>query len=149
MTSLRTDDRQWTIYDPHTIDMVFKALNAASLVMFGAWLERRAASLPASLASNIGTIGSVLGNIGESRQRINAGLAPNDVPDELVHSTRNWDTFVRWLHDPSAVPLSIVESAVDELAAAMAYLNERTNDTGTHHPSWNAQLVSDQCKCGR
>ena len=149
--ALRTDDRQWTIYDPNTVDMVFKALEASALVMFGGWLQQRAASLPASLASNIGTIGTVMSNIGEARQQIQAGLASNEVLDELVEAQRGWDLFVRWLHNPTSVPIDQVEGIVDQVAAAMQYMDTRTRDTGTDHPRWNSRLVSGQlCEsCGR
>lgn len=148
---LRTDDRQWLIYDPHTVDMVFKALEASALITFGAWLQQRAAALPASLASNIGTIGVVMSNIGEARQQIQAGLAPNEVSDELVEAQRGWDLFVRWLQDSASVPIGQVEGVVDQIAAAMQYMDSRTHDTGTNHPRWNSRLVSGQpCKeCGR
>jgi len=149
--ALRTDDRQWVIYNPDAIDMVFQAMQAAALVQFGAWLERRARSLPSQLQDNIGTIGKIVSDIGEARQLINAGLALNDVPDELVMAQRGWDRFNVWLRDPSLVPVSEVEDIVDQFAAAMAYLNERTHDTGTNHPRWNSRLVSGQpCgECGR
>ena len=149
--SLRTDDRQWTIYDPHTIDMVFQAMQAAALVQFGAWLEQKAGSLPTVLKDNIGTIGTVLSEIGELRQQVNAGLRRNDVPDELVAAQRGWNRFAVWLRDPSAVPMNEVVDVIDQIAAAMAYLNERAHDTGTFHPGWPAKLVTGlPCEtCGR
>ncbi len=149
--ALRTDDRQWIIYQPDTVDMVFQALQAAALVQFGAWMERRARSLPSQLRSNIGTIGVIVSKIGDKRQQINAGLCPNDVPDGLVEAQRGWDRFNRWLRDPSAVPMVEVADVVDQIAAAMVYLDERATDTGTFHPGWPARIVSGQpCEeCGR
>lgn len=149
--ALRTDDRQWTIYDPHTVEQIFKALEASALVMFGAWLQHRAGTLPAALHTNVGVIGSALHDMGEARQQIQAGLAPNDVPDELVHAQRGLDLFMRWLKDPSSVPIEKVEGVMDEMAGAMQYMNKRTHDTGTNHPRWNSRLVSgESCKeCGR
>ncbi len=149
--ALRTDDRQWIIYHPDTVDMVFQAMQAAALVQFGAWLERRARSLPSQLRGNIGTIGKIVSDIGDARQQINAGLAPNDVPDSLVEAQRGWDRFNVWLRDPKSVPISEVADVADQVAAALAYLNERTRDTGTNHPRWNSRLVSGQpCgECGR
>lgn len=149
--ALRTDDRQFMVYDPSTVSFVFEALNAAALVMFGAWLERRAKSAPSAISDNMGNIGSVISNIGEARQQINAGLAPNDVPDALAKSQRMWDVVARWNADPSSVPVETVEKVLDEFAGAMAYLNERTHDTGTNHPRWNSRIVSGQpCgSCGR
>jgi len=149
--ALRTDGRQWIIYKPDAVDMVFQAMQAAALVQFGAWLERRAKSLPSQLQDNIGIIGKIVSDIGEARQLINAGLAPNDVPDELVMAQRGWDRFNVWLRDPASVPMNEVADVVDQIAAALVYLNERTHDTGTNHPRWNSRLVSGQpCEeCGR
>jgi len=149
--ALRTDDRQWLIYDPHTVDMVFKACEASALVMFGAWLERRAATLPAEIASNVGKIGVVLSKIGEARQQIQAGLAPNDVPDELVEAQRGLNEFMLFLDNSSSADWERLVSSLDEIAAAMTYLDERTTSTGTNHPRWNSRLVSGQScdKCGR
>jgi hypothetical protein len=149
--SLRTDDRQWLIYDPNTVSLVFKALEASSLVMFGGWLQRRAGSLPEALSGNVGTTGAILSKMGGARQEIHAGLAPNDVPDALVEVQRGLDLFIRWLNDPSSVPFDVVVDIMDQIAAAMAYMDQRTYDTGTNHPRWNSRLVSgDPCgECGR
>jgi hypothetical protein len=119
--------------------------------MFGAWLQHRAGKLPSELRDNIGVIGSALSNMGEARQQIQAGLAPNDVPDELVNAQRGLDLFMCWLQDPTSVPVEKVEEVMDEMAGAMAYMNERTHDTGTNHPRWNSRLISGQpCEsCGR
>lgn len=151
LMALRTDEKQWIIYQPDTVGLVFQAMQAASLVQFGAWLERRAKSLPHQLRDNIGTIGKIMSDIGDARQQINAGLAPNDVPDGLVEAQRGWNRFVLWLRDPKVVPIDEVEDVVDQIAAAMVYLNQRTHETGTNHPRWNSRLVSGQpCKeCGR
>ncbi|KKK71706.1 hypothetical protein LCGC14_2911250 [marine sediment metagenome] len=148
---MRTDDRQFLIYDPHTVDMVFKALEASAVYMYGAWLQRRASSLPSALGDNVGTVGAILSKIGDARQQIQAGLAPNDVPDELVHAQRGWDLFVRWLHDPTSVPFNEVVDAVDQVAGAMVYVDQQTQDTGTNHPWYFSLLVAGQsCKeCGR
>ncbi len=148
---LRTDDRQWLIYQPDTIDLVVQALQAAALVQFGAWLERRARSLPSQLRGNIGTIGAIVSEIGELRQQVNAGLRKNDVPDGLVEAQRGWDRFNHWLKDPTSVPVEEVTDVVDQVAAALAYLNERAHDTGTFHPGWPAKIVTGiPCEmCGR
>ena len=149
--ALRTDDRQWIIYDPHTVDMVFKAVEASALVMFGAWLERRAATLPAEIASNVGKIGVVLSKIGFARQQIQAGLAPNVVPDELIEAQRGLNEFMLYLDNGSSADWGRLVSSLDQIAAAMSYLDERTTGTGTNHPRWNSRLVSGEpCdKCGR
>ncbi len=149
--ALRTDDRQFIIYDPNVVSSTFDALQGPALYMFGVWLQRKAAAAPSSISDNLGIVGSTLVNIGETRQRINAGLSKTDVPDELAHAQRMWDVVSRWLQDPSSVPHDEVASILDEFAGAMAYLNERTFETGTHHPRWNARLVSGQpCPtCGR
>ncbi len=148
---LRTDDRQWLIYQPDTVDMVFQAMQAAALVTFGAWLERRARSLPHQLRGNIGTIGAIVSEIGELRQQVNAGLRKNDVPDGLVEAQRGWDRFNLWLRDPASVPVEEVADIVDQVAAALTYLNERAHDTGTFHPGWSAKIVTGiPCEmCGR
>ncbi len=149
--ALRTDDRQWLIYQPDTVDLVFQAMQAAALVQFGAWLQRRARSLPSQLRGNIGTIGTAMFRIGEARQEINAGLAPNDVPDGLVEAQRGWDRFNRWLRDPTSVPIGEVADVADQVAAALAYLIERLEDQGTNHPGWSNRIaLSQPCKeCGR
>ena len=56
---MRTDDRQWLIYDPNTVDMVFKACEASALAMFGDWMQQRAATLPSVIASTVGRSGVV------------------------------------------------------------------------------------------
>jgi hypothetical protein len=148
---LRSDDRQWTIYDPHTVEQVFKALEASALVMFGGWLQLKAGKMPSTLRTNVGVVGSALSDMGEARQQIQAGLAPNVVTDELVNAQRGLDVFMQWIQDPSSVPMEEVSAVMDEIAGAMAYMNERTHDTGTNHPRWNSRLVSGQpCgSCGR
>ena len=149
--ALRADDRQWLIYEPHTVDMVFKALEASALVLFGAWMQRRAATLPAEIASNVGKIGVVLSKIGEARQQIQAGLSPNEVPDELVEAQRGLNEFMLYLDNGVSADWGRLVSSLDEIAAAMTYLDERTSGTGTNHPRWNSRLVSGQScdKCGR
>jgi len=149
--ALRTDDRQWIIYDPHTVDMVFKALEASALFMYGNWLQEMSKKMPAALAENIGQVGIVLAKMGEARQQIQAGLAPNEVPDELVEAQRGLDLFHRWLKNPNSVPFDKVADIIEQVAGAMTYMDERTSDTGTNHPRWNSRLVSGQpCKeCGR
>ena len=149
--ALRTDDRQWLIYDPHTVDMVFKALEASALVMFGAWMQRRAGTLPAEIASNVGRIGVVLSKIGAKRQQIQAGLTANDVPDELIEAQLGLNEFMLFLDNSSSADWERLVASLDEIAAAMTYLDERTSDTGTNHPRWNSRLVSgESCEsCGR
>lgn len=148
---LRTDTRQFTIYDPDTVAAVYDALNAASLVMFGAWLQRFASRHYGELRDNLGIIGTTLLNIGEARQQIQAGLAPNDMPDVLVHAQRTWDIIARYNDNPESISGEDLLTAVSELAGAMQYLNERTMETGTNHPRWNSRIVSGTpCqKCGR
>lgn len=149
--ALRSDDKQWLIYDPHTVEQTFKALEASALVMFGGWLQLRAQTLPVALGGNVGSLGASLGKMGHARQQIQAGLAPNDVSDELVEAQRGLDLFVRWLRDPSSVPYEKVVDVMDQITAAIAYLSERTSETGTNHPRWNSRLVSgESCEsCGR
>ena len=148
---LRDDLRQFTIYDPEVVTAVFDALDAASLVMFGAWLQRLAGRAPSTMRDNLGTIGTVISSVGEARQQINAGLAPNDVSDRLVAAQRSWDVVSRWLQDPSSVSQDRLNDVLDQFAGALSYLNERTHDTGTNHPRWNSRIVSGEpCEsCGR
>ncbi|RKZ96524.1 MAG: hypothetical protein DRQ40_00820 [Gammaproteobacteria bacterium] len=148
---LREDIRQYAIYKPDVVVAMFEALQAAMLVSGGARLERRAAQVPSTIRDDLGVIGSMMSEAGFARQQINAGLAPNDVPDELAKAQRMWDVFVRWEKDPSSVDFEVVKMVLNEFAGAMAYLNERTHETGTFHPRWNAGLVSGQpCEsCGR
>ncbi len=148
---LRTDDRQWTIYDPDTVLAALAAFDAAALVMYGTWLQKKAQQLPRSLADNVGTCGTILRKIGVARQQINAGLAPNDVPDQVVHSQRLLNGLAMWLENPGSIPQETVVSAMDELAAALAYLDNRTAETGTNHPRWNSLAVAGTvCEsCGR
>ncbi len=149
--ALRTDDRQWLIYDPNTVDFAFRVLTSAALVSFGAALQARARRMPSAIKDNLGIIGSSLWKFGDAGQDINAGLAPNKVHDTLVGAARSWDKFNRWLEDPSSVPFDEVVDVVDQMAAAMAHMDETTQRTGTNHPRWNSRLVSGQpCEsCGR
>ncbi len=148
---LRQDERQWLIYDPNTVELVFKALEASALVMYGEWLQMRAKGSGSLIGESMARIGTVLSKMGDARQQIQAGLAPNDVPDELVEAQRGLDLLNRWLQNPNSVSASKVAEVVDQIAAAMTYMDERTKDTGTNHPRWNSRLVSGQpCKsCGR
>ena len=43
---LRDDLRQFTIYDPEVVTAVSESIIAASLVMFGAWLQKVATRAP-------------------------------------------------------------------------------------------------------
>jgi hypothetical protein len=136
------------IYDPAVVTAVFQAMDAAALVMFGAWLQRPSPNVPKALQEHLGNIGAILHRIGEARQQINAGLATNDVPDELVWAQKAWNKIAMWREDPYSVPLSLVIDAADELSAALTYLDQRTMETGTDHPRWNALLVAGQhCDC--
>lgn len=149
--ALRTDDRQWMIYDPESVAAAFEAMNAAALVMFGAWLQRLSSNTPKELEEHLGNIGSILYKIGEARQQINAGLASNDVPDELVRAQKAWDIIARWRDNHGGLPIEAVIAAADELSAALTYLDQRTMETGTDHPRWNSRIVSGiPCReCGR
>jgi len=148
---LRKDTKQFMIYQPDRVAAAFEALTAASYVQFGAWLQKEAARLPSALRDSVGNIGAIWSQIGEARQQINAGLAPNDVPDPLVYAQKNWDLFARWREDPNTVPYDQVVEAMEELQGAMVYLHERTKETGTNHPRWNAGLLTGTpCpSCGR
>lgn len=148
---LRTDERQFLIYDPNTVDHVFKAVEAAAVFMFGAWLQRKAALYPTQISDNMGTIGTILSKAGKKRMEIQAGLAANDVPDELVRAQRMWNIVQQWNRQPGSVPESEVVEVLDQFAGALAYLDQRNQSTGTNHPKWNSGLVSGQiCEsCGR
>ena len=152
--ALRTDERSWMIYDPHTVEMVFEAASASALVGYGLYLQSPAVLQRLRnerVRRSVTEIGSVLVNIGEARQEINAGLAPNDVPDGLVEAQRGLDLFNRELQHPGSVPNEALEGVMDQIAAALVYLDQRTRDNGTNHPRWNSLLVAGaSCdKCGR
>jgi hypothetical protein len=148
---LREDETQFLIYQPDRVAAAFEAMNAASLVMFGAYLQRIAPQYPAAISDNLGHIGVVLSEIGFARTQINAGTAPNDIPDVLVRAQRLWDDFVKWQHDPHSQSVEAAAAAVEQLDGALSYLHERTMETGTNHPRWNSRIVSGQpCEaCGR
>lgn len=148
---LRTDDRQWTIYDPETVTAVFRAFEANALVMYGAWLQKMAARLPKSVGDNTGTAGKIVEKIGGARKQIQAGLAPNDVTDQMAHAQRLLNALDMWLDNPGSVPQEIVADAMDELAAALAYLDNRAMEHGTNHPRYTSKLISGEiCEsCGR
>lgn len=147
---LRTDPGQFMIYDPDTVADVFKTMDAAALVMMGAWMQRTATAEVRSIGDPLNNMGGILGRIGDARQQINAGLAPNDVPDSLVHAQRSWNLYAQWRADPGSVPQERVVNALDSLSGALTYLDQRTHETGTDHPRWNSQLVSGACRhCGR
>ncbi len=147
---LREDDTQWMIYRPETVAAAFEALNAAALVMFGVWLQKQAQREPGDIAEALKVIGPIMEKIGTARQQINGGLAPNDVPDDMVHAQGQWNKYALW-RDTHSLPVEFVGDALDELAAAMAYLDQRTMETGTNHPRWNSNLLTGTpCpECGR
>ncbi len=149
--ALRTDDRSWMIHDPESVAAVFEAMNAAALVMFGAWLQRPSPNVPTRMQEHLGNIGSIMHKIGGARQQINAGLAPNDVPDLLIRAQAAWNVIALWRENPANMPIETVEKAADQLSAALTYLDQRTMETGTDHPRWNSRIVSGQpCgECGR
>ncbi len=151
LDKLRTDSRQFMIYDPETVLLVFEALDAASIVMMGAWMRKAASTEPPSISDPLNNIGSILSRIGDSRQQINAGLTAQDVPDQLVHAQRLWNLYAKWRDNSGSVPQENLVAALDELSGAMTYLDQRTHETGTDHPRWNARAVSGQpcTKCGR
>jgi len=139
------------IYDPETVAAVFEAMSAASLVMFCTWLQKPSPNVPVKMREHLGNIGSILHKIGEARQQINAGLAPNDVPYQLVMAQSAWNVIALWREDPASIPIETVERAADDISAALTYLDQRTMETGTDHPRWNSRIVSGQpCgECGR
>lgn len=148
---LRTDDRQWTIYDPASVTGAFRAFEANALVYYGVWLQKQAPTLPKSIGDNVGIAGKIIEKIGFARKQIQAGLAPNDVPDETVHSQRLLNALDMWITQPTSVPQETVASAMDELAAALAYLDNRAMEHGTNHPRYGSKLISNEiCEtCGR
>lgn len=148
---LRDDLSQFTIYDPDVVSDAFEAMDAAALVMMGAWMGKAAVTEPRSIADPLNNIGAILNRIGEARQLINAGLAPNDVRDSLVHAQRAWNLYAQWRANPGSVPQERVVDALDELSGALTYLDQRTHETGTNHPRWTSRKVSGQpCpECGR
>ena len=149
--ALRTDDRSWMIHDPAAVAAVFEAMNAAALVMFGAWLQRPSPNVTAKMQEHLSNMGSVLYKIGEARQQINAGLASNDVPDVLVQAQTAWNVIALWRQNPYGMPIELPEKAADDLSAALTYLDQRTMETGTDHPRWNSRIISGQpcTECGR
>ncbi len=149
--ALRSDDNSWMIYDPASVAAAFEAMNAAALIMFGAWLQKPSKNVPSALRDSLGIIGNVLFKVGEARQQINAGLESNDVPDVLVNAQGLWNVIAEFREDPNKVPYFKVVEAADQIAAALTYLDQRTMETGTDHPRWNSRIVSGQpCdKCGR
>ena len=149
--ALRTNDRSWMIHDPETVAAVFEAMNAAALVMFGAWLQQTSPNVSVELREHLGNMGSILYKIGEARQEINAGLASNDVPDQLVWAQEAWNVIALWRENRGGMPIEAVVKAADELSAALTYLDQRTMETGTDHPRWNSRIVSGQpcTECGR
>ncbi len=148
---LRTDPRQWVIYDDETVTSAFRAFEANALVMYGAWLQKLAAQLPKSIGENTGIAGKIVEKIGVARKQIQAGLAPNDVTDQMAHSQRLLNALDMWIDNPGSVPQEIVAEAMDELAAALAYLDNRAMEHGTNHPRYTAKLISGEiCEsCGR
>lgn len=153
--ALRSDLRQWLIYDPQTVEDVLDVLEASALVMFGSWLQQRARNLPTVVGDNLGTLGSVLWEIGNARQQINAGLAPtehlNEATDTHVAAQQGWDKFVRWIQGDTSIPVEDVAAVIDEISGAAAYLHQRTTETGTNHPRWVSRLVAGRpcSSCGR
>ena len=116
--------------------------------MFGAWLQRPSPNMPVELRYHLGNIGSIIYKIGEARQQINAGLAPNDVPDQLVWAQEAWNMIALWRENRGGLPIEVVTKAADDLSAALPYLDQRTMETGPTHPRWNALLVAGQhCDC--
>ena len=148
LDKLRVDPTQFMIHDPETVVFVYEALDAAALIMMGAWMQRAAGTEPPSISDPLNNIGGIIGRIGEARQQINGGLATNDVPDALVQAQRLWNVYAVWRDNPGSVPQERVVAALDELSGAMTYLDQRTHETGTNHPRWNARTVSGQpCDC--
>lgn len=156
--ALRTDGRQYLIYDAETCSAVLRALEASAVYMYGKWLESIAGGLPTPVKSSVGTIGSVLKQMADARMEINSETTKNperynEVPRELVMAQRNLDLFARWVNDRNSVPYDQVVAAMDEVAGAIQYIHQRTMElpTGTDHPRWTAREVSGvPCKtCGR
>jgi hypothetical protein len=147
---LRADDAQFMIYQPDRVGAAFEAMNAAALVMFGAWLQKVAKSHGGNMEDHLGHIGTVMSEIGFARTQINAGLH-QDVPDVLVHAQRLWDEFSKYQHEPNAASYTDATAALEQLDGALTYLHERTMETGTDHPRWNSRIVSGiPCEhCGR
>jgi len=149
--ALRLDRDQFTIYQPDRVAAAFEALNAAALVMFGAWLQRAAPKFGGDLQEHAGHIGYVMKEIGFARQQINAGTAPNDVADVLVYAQGLWNDFALFLDTPNNATAAKATASLEQLDGAITYLHERTMETGTDHPRWNSRIVSGQpCEaCGR
>ena len=86
-----------------------------------------------------------------ARRTGSARLAPNDVTDEMAHSQRLLNALDMWLDNPGSVPQEVVADAMDELAGALAYLDNRAKEHGTNHPRYTSKLISGEiCEsCGR
>lgn len=138
------------IYQPDRVGAAFEAMNAAALVMFGAYLQKISKNYSGDLGDHLGHLGTVVSEVGFARTQINAGLH-QDVPDVLVAAQRLWDTFVQFQHDPSSTGAIAATQALEQLDGALTYLHERTMETGTDHPRWNSRIVSGiPCEhCGR
>lgn len=138
------------IHEPDRVGAAFEAINAAALVMFGAWLQKVSATYSGDMQDHLGHIGTVVSEVGFARQQINAGLH-QDVPDVLVSAQRLWDEFSKFQQEPSHAAHASAVAALEQLDGALTYLHERTMETGTDHPRWNSRIVSGiPCEsCGR
>lgn len=128
--TLRTDPRQWLIYERGPVEATVRALETMALGIVGRTLAKHS-SLP------VRGIGNLMMRLAESRVRCSLGLVPG------VETTDDRATATRWAIAVSNFALGDGPEPVqelDELHAAVVHLDSRLQSAGLTGPGWIRDL---------
>lgn len=128
---LRTDERQWLIYDEPAVVAASRALELICLTVAGQWLaEHEDISLRG--------LGNLALKIADTRTRYGFGFMKNSTPtDEEQAATAHALEIIGYLAGDRDRPVV----AEDELHAAAVWLNTRLKEAGVDGDGWYRHLA--------
>jgi hypothetical protein len=128
--SLRTDFRQWLIYDEPTTGAVVRALEVMALGMAGRTLSRHR-------TQSVRALGTIMMRLADARTKVMLGTVKNwETNDEAEQAIKAVMTTGEWIGSGS----DIAPIELDELHATVFHLDHRLNTAGVTGKSWVSGL---------
>lgn len=127
---LRTDERQWLIYQEPSVVSAVRAVELVCMLLVGP-------GLAAHPEIEMRALGNAVERIADARLRYMLGLIKKSQPsDEERVAGRHAATIYAWLNGGSKP-----EQASDELWAAVYYLDSYVKGAGIEGAGWQRELV--------
>lgn len=128
---LRTDERQWLIYDDETLGAVMRGLEAIALSIVGRSLQR-------NRVEAVRAIGHFMGRVADARF---AEMERNDGAQQVA--ARHLRTIFGWLSRQQATGLDLPapQAELDQVYASVFRLDSRAQSAGVVGPGVHRQAV--------